>query len=84
VHVYQLVAENTVESKVLDIQERKKTMIQQAFSGIKSNETQRQKKEARLQGIRYMILLFEILTLACVDLIQLFGLRQQVAEQVQE
>jgi hypothetical protein len=33
VHVYQLVAENTVESKVLDIQERKKTMIQQAFSG---------------------------------------------------
>jgi hypothetical protein len=31
-----------------------------------------------------MILLFEILTLPCVDLIQLFGLRQQVAEQVQE
>jgi hypothetical protein len=51
VHVYQLVAENTVESKVLDIQERKKKMIQEAFSGIKSNETQRQKKEARLQGI---------------------------------
>jgi hypothetical protein len=50
VHVYQLVAENTVESKVLDIQERKKKMIQEAFSGIKSNETQRQKKEARLQG----------------------------------
>ena len=29
VHVYQLIAENTVESKVLDIQERKKQLIQQ-------------------------------------------------------
>jgi SWI/SNF-related matrix-associated actin-dependent regulator of chromatin subfamily A3 len=51
VHVYQLVAEDTVESRVLEIQERKKKMIQDAFSGIKSNETQRQKKEARLQGM---------------------------------
>jgi SWI/SNF-related matrix-associated actin-dependent regulator of chromatin subfamily A3 len=49
VHVYQLVAENTVESRVLEIQERKKKMVQHAFSGIKTNETQRQ-KEARLQG----------------------------------
>ncbi|KAG0704509.1 SNF2 family N-terminal domain-containing protein [Suillus ampliporus] len=51
VHVYQLIAENTVESKVLEIQERKKLVIQQAFSGIKHVETQRQKKEARLQDI---------------------------------
>ncbi|EKM54585.1 uncharacterized protein PHACADRAFT_197015 [Phanerochaete carnosa HHB-10118-sp] len=51
VHVYQLIAEDTVESKVLDIQEKKKKLIQQAFSGIKSKETQRQKKEARLQEI---------------------------------
>lgn len=29
VHVYQLIAENTVESKVLDIQEKKKQLIQQ-------------------------------------------------------
>ena len=29
VHVYQLVADNTVESKVLDIQEKKKKLIQQ-------------------------------------------------------
>lgn len=67
VHVYQLIAEDTVESKVhnfgtmfaimilnssqvLDIQEKKKKLIQQAFSGIKSKETLRQKKEARLQG----------------------------------
>ncbi|KAH7915183.1 SNF2 family N-terminal domain-containing protein [Hygrophoropsis aurantiaca] len=51
VHVYQLIAENTVESKVIDIQERKKLLIQQAFSGIKRTETQRQKKEARLQEL---------------------------------
>jgi SWI/SNF-related matrix-associated actin-dependent regulator of chromatin subfamily A3 len=29
VHVYQLISENTVESKVLDIQEKKKQLIQQ-------------------------------------------------------
>ncbi|TFY66346.1 hypothetical protein EVG20_g4743 [Dentipellis fragilis] len=83
VHVYQLIAEDTVESKVIEIQEKKKLLIKevrlhdlrsssdginslapQAFSGIKSKETQRQKKEARLQ-----------------DLIQLFGIRQQAASQ---
>ncbi|KAG1751540.1 SNF2 family N-terminal domain-containing protein [Suillus paluster] len=51
VHVYQLIAENTVESKVLEIQEKKKLLIQQALSGIKRVETQRQKKEARLQDL---------------------------------
>ncbi|KAG1816100.1 SNF2 family N-terminal domain-containing protein, partial [Suillus subaureus] len=52
VHVYQLIAENTVESKVIEIQERKKLLIQQAsaFAGTKRMETPRQKKEARLQG----------------------------------
>lgn len=29
VHVYQLIAENTVEAKVIEIQERKKKLIQQ-------------------------------------------------------
>lgn len=29
VHVYQLIAENTMESKVLEIQERKKQLIHQ-------------------------------------------------------
>lgn len=51
VHVYQLIAENTVESKVIEIQERKKLLIQQAFAGTKRTETPRQKKEARLQDI---------------------------------
>ncbi|KAI9463683.1 SNF2 family N-terminal domain-containing protein [Lactarius psammicola] len=51
VHVYQLIAENTVEAKVLDIQERKKKLITEAFSGMKSKETPRQKKEARLQDL---------------------------------
>ena len=32
VHVYQLIAENTVESKVLDIQGKKKQLIQQVSS----------------------------------------------------
>ncbi|CCM03320.1 uncharacterized protein FIBRA_05448 [Fibroporia radiculosa] len=51
VHVYQLIAENTVEAKVIEIQEKKKKLIDQAFSGIKSKETQRQKREARLQEL---------------------------------
>ncbi|RPD63881.1 hypothetical protein L227DRAFT_542891 [Lentinus tigrinus ALCF2SS1-6] len=51
VHVYQLIAENTVESKVIEIQEKKKKLITEAFSGIKNTETQRQKKEARLQEL---------------------------------
>ena len=68
VHIYQLIAENTVESKVLEIQDRKKNLIKQvgtslsaskhhwlrhtkAFSGIKGKETQRQQREARLQGL---------------------------------
>ncbi|GLB37536.1 putative HIRAN [Lyophyllum shimeji] len=51
VHVYQLIAENTVESKVIEIQERKKQLIQQAFSGIERRETQRHQREARLQDL---------------------------------
>ncbi|KAH6913909.1 SNF2 family N-terminal domain-containing protein [Coprinopsis sp. MPI-PUGE-AT-0042] len=51
VHVYQLIAEDTVESKVLEIQDRKKDLIKQAFAGIKSRETQRQQREARLQDL---------------------------------
>ncbi|KAF8200953.1 SNF2 family N-terminal domain-containing protein [Pholiota molesta] len=51
VHVYQLIAENTMESKVLEIQEKKKQLIHQAFSGIKRTETLRQQREARLQDL---------------------------------
>ncbi|THH29944.1 hypothetical protein EUX98_g4232 [Antrodiella citrinella] len=51
VHVYQMIAENTVESKVMDIQDKKKKLIKEAFSGMKSKETPRQKKEARLQDL---------------------------------
>ncbi|KAI0334969.1 hypothetical protein GY45DRAFT_967409 [Cubamyces sp. BRFM 1775] len=54
VHVYQLIAENTVEAKVIDIQEKKKKLVQEAFSGIKNGETQRQKKEARLQELVHL------------------------------
>ncbi|KAJ3569860.1 hypothetical protein NP233_g4782 [Leucocoprinus birnbaumii] len=51
VHVYQLIAEDTVEAKVLEIQERKKKLVQQAFSGIKRRETQREQREARIQDL---------------------------------
>ncbi|KAJ3989960.1 SNF2 family N-terminal domain-containing protein [Lentinula detonsa] len=51
VHVYQLIAENTVESKVLEIQDRKKKLIKEAFSGVKRRETERQHREARLQDL---------------------------------
>ncbi|KAJ3993334.1 SNF2 family N-terminal domain-containing protein [Lentinula boryana] len=51
VHVYQLIAENTVESKVLEIQDRKKKLIKEAFSGVKRRETERQHREARLQAL---------------------------------
>lgn len=51
VHVYQLIAENTVESKVMEIQERKKKLIQHAFAGARQGETQRERREARLQDL---------------------------------
>ncbi|PVF99077.1 hypothetical protein CPB86DRAFT_784078 [Serendipita vermifera] len=51
VFVYQMVAEDTIEAKVLQIQERKKELIKQAFSGTTTKQTQRQKKEARLQEL---------------------------------
>ncbi|KAH9892824.1 SNF2 family N-terminal domain-containing protein [Cubamyces lactineus] len=54
VHVYQLIAENTVEAKVIEIQEKKKKLVHEAFSGIKNGETQRQKKEARLQELVHL------------------------------
>ncbi|KAI0688029.1 SNF2 family N-terminal domain-containing protein [Cytidiella melzeri] len=51
VHVYQLIAENTVESKVIDIQTKKKKLVDEAFSGIKSKQTQREKRQARAQEL---------------------------------
>lgn len=77
VHVYQMVAERTIEAKVcrwvplrpqrlfadtfspaqvLEIQDRKKNLIKQAFSGIKSRETERQKREARINGACRLVL----------------------------
>jgi SWI/SNF-related matrix-associated actin-dependent regulator of chromatin subfamily A3 len=38
VHVYQLIAENTVESKVLEIQERKKVLIKEVCNSLLSCE----------------------------------------------
>ncbi|TEB14595.1 hypothetical protein FA13DRAFT_1602234, partial [Coprinellus micaceus] len=49
VRIYRLIARDTVESKVLRIQERKRALIKGAFSGTKNKEVQRSQKEARLQ-----------------------------------
>jgi hypothetical protein len=51
----------------------------QAFSGIKRTETQRQQREARLQGIWLLPITFQMqsLTILSVDLIELFGVRRQ-------
>ncbi|KAG8811117.1 hypothetical protein FRC17_002624 [Serendipita sp. 399] len=51
VFVYQMVAENTIEAKVLAIQDRKGALVKQAFSGNKTKQTQREKKEARLHEL---------------------------------
>ncbi|KIO29735.1 hypothetical protein M407DRAFT_226612 [Tulasnella calospora MUT 4182] len=51
VYVYQMVADDTVETRVLAIQERKQLLVEQAFSGTRRNETHRQKKEARLNDL---------------------------------
>ncbi|KAE9411346.1 hypothetical protein BT96DRAFT_952431 [Gymnopus androsaceus JB14] len=51
IRVFQLISENTVESKVLEIQGRKKEIIQEAFSGVKRTETPRQHREARLHDL---------------------------------
>lgn len=51
--VFQLVAKDTIEDKVLEIQERKQTLISQAFSGTKGGtETAKQRKQARLEDLR--------------------------------
>ncbi|KAF9518097.1 hypothetical protein BS47DRAFT_1359131 [Hydnum rufescens UP504] len=68
VHVFQLVMRRSYRrehhrKQSLEIQERKRLLIKQAFSGTKSKETQRStKKEARLQ-----------------DLIELLGVRRELA-----
>ncbi|KAH7107286.1 SNF2 family N-terminal domain-containing protein [Auriculariales sp. MPI-PUGE-AT-0066] len=55
VNVYQLVAEHTVEQKVLDIQNRKKKLISDAFSGFKSKETPTEKRETRMAELRELL-----------------------------
>lgn len=49
-----------INTQVLDIQEKKKNLVREAFAGMKNKETQRQKKEARLQGVLNTALQFYI------------------------
>ncbi|KAI6135693.1 SNF2 family N-terminal domain-containing protein [Pisolithus croceorrhizus] len=80
VHVYQLIAENTVESKVMEIQERKKKLIQHAFAGTRQAETQRERREARLQGLRSDVVVILDIFIDIYfgsDLIQLLGIQQR-------
>ncbi|KGB78750.3 hypothetical protein CNBG_4588 [Cryptococcus deuterogattii R265] len=54
VRVFQLIAENTIESSVLDIQKRKDAMVAKAFEKS-SKESQRTKKEARFEDIKEIL-----------------------------
>lgn len=47
----QIVAKDTIEDKILEIQAKKNELIQQAFAGNRTKETARQKKEARFNEI---------------------------------
>ncbi|GAA5925522.1 uncharacterized protein JCM15063_005048 [Sporobolomyces koalae] len=51
VRVFQMVAENTVEDKVLEIQAGKEKLIAEAFSGNRGVEQGRQKIDAKLNDI---------------------------------
>jgi hypothetical protein len=47
----QIIAKDTIEDKILEIQAKKNELIQQAFAGNRTKETARQKKEARFNEI---------------------------------
>ncbi|BGP16641.1 hypothetical protein JCM10213_000443 [Rhodosporidiobolus nylandii] len=51
VRVFQLVAEDTVESRVLEIQAKKEKLIAEAFSGSKNAQKTRDKIESKLDDI---------------------------------
>ena len=107
-HVYQLIAENTVESKVVDIQERKKKLISEVCSPVyrrhvcpelmcsvflwtgflRYKECYDAKAEAGGSYTRFALFCnfsSQVASddgcagLAYVDLIEIFGLRQQAA-----
>ncbi|OXG23958.1 DNA repair protein Rad5 [Cryptococcus neoformans Tu259-1] len=54
VRVFQLIAEDTIESRVLDIQKRKDAMVAKAFEKS-SKEGQKTKKEARFEDIKELL-----------------------------
>ncbi|GAA5945806.1 hypothetical protein JCM1841_002066 [Sporobolomyces salmonicolor] len=51
VRVFQLVAEDTVEDRVLKVQEKKDALIAQAFSGNRNAPKGREKIDARMHDI---------------------------------
>ena len=52
VRVFQVIAKNTIEEKVLEIQARKNALVKSAFAGIKNKQTARERKEARYAELR--------------------------------
>ncbi|GAA5865684.1 hypothetical protein JCM8547_002749 [Rhodosporidiobolus lusitaniae] len=52
IRVFQLVAEDTVESRVLDIQAKKEQMVAQAFSGSKNAPKSKEKIESKLEDLK--------------------------------
>jgi len=54
----------------------------QAFSGIKRTETQRQQREARLQGTEFLLnnTSMQLLIIHSVDLVELLGIRRESSQ----
>ncbi|KAF8756387.1 HIRAN protein [Rhizoctonia solani] len=80
VHVYQMITNDTVETKVLEIQARKKVMIDEVgILWYGWQEAVREKRETRMQGLS----LFhgtkkaDDLVESTTDFIELFGLQRQ-------
>jgi len=55
VRVFQLIAKDTVESKVLDIQKRKDAMVAKAFEKSGSKETAQEKRQARFEELKELL-----------------------------
>ncbi|KAF9470596.1 hypothetical protein BDN70DRAFT_888939 [Pholiota conissans] len=78
VHVYQLIAENTMESKVLEIQEKKKHLIQQESLPLLSLAMFNYKGlQQAFSGIKRTETLRQQREARLQDLVELFGIRRQ-------
>jgi hypothetical protein len=83
VRVFQLVAEDTVEDRVLDIQKKKEKLISQAFSGNKNAPKEKEKigsfrwfspRVSSLGPVIYSFLAHDLAESRINDIAHIFGL----------